>query len=130
MIAVYGRMGYAGITSTFAYSAAYAVAAQPFWRTRVPARPRTKLIPSGVRMAGCSRAGSVIPLALLSRSPPGAPDAPPSLLARSSLVSPVGAAPFGSRAVSSLMASHRARSDFAARWHNYSWRATPVVRMN
>ena len=27
MIAVYGRMGYAGITSTFAYSAAYAVAA-------------------------------------------------------------------------------------------------------
>src|SRR5580658_3997667 len=34
---------------------------------------------------------------LLSRSPSGALDAPPSLLARSSLVSPVGAAPFGSR---------------------------------
>jgi len=37
------------------------------------------------------------PGALFSRSPPGALDAPPSLLARSSLVSPGDAAPFGSR---------------------------------
>ena len=66
MIAVYGRMGYAVITSTFAYSAAYAAAAQPFWRTRVPARPRRKLIPSGSGWPGWSRAG------LIFRSPPGA----------------------------------------------------------
>ena len=58
MIAVYGRMGYAVITSTFAYSAAYAAAAQPFWRTRVPARPRRKAMPSGVRIAGRSLAGT------------------------------------------------------------------------
>ena len=51
MIAVYGRIGYAVITSTFAYSAAYAAAAHPFCRTRVPARPARNRSPSAVRMA-------------------------------------------------------------------------------
>ena len=39
----------------------------------------------------------IVPLALSSHSPPGAPDAPPSLVAPSSLLSPGDAAPFGSR---------------------------------
>ena len=43
---------------------------------------------------------AVVSAALLSRSPPGALDAPSSLLAPSSLVTPDGAAPFGSRGVS------------------------------
>ena len=39
----------------------------------------------------------IVPLAVSSHSPPGAPDASPSLVAPSSLLSPGDAAPFGSR---------------------------------
>ena len=65
MIAVYGRIGYAVITSTFAYSAAYAAAAHPFCRTRVPAMPARNRSPSGVRMARWSRGGVPMPACTL-----------------------------------------------------------------
>src|SRR5260370_32360597 len=61
-------------------------------RARGPGRSRPTV---GPRPGGDPAEGpgvrSVVPLALLSRSPPAAFKAPPSLLARSSLVGPVGA---------------------------------------